>query len=221
MSRKDIDRNRVAPGVRGEGCRRKAKARRVTQEPATRWMRASVALVGAAAAAMALGCSPGPSAAAAASTEKIYALHPESLRVEAGTFVANVVRMKVAERIEEHSGRVVSPARLTGRLFLENVSLDQSIHVIGGRIVYLDAKGEIIPVESGRAEPTLHLASGFGATGRLEPGKIATTLLYAEFPTAALSAVSLKTIRIKLEIAAVPTVTEEQVLNFPVSFATP
>lgn len=185
-----------------------------------RWTRASLRLVGAAAVAVALGCSPQPFATAATIAERSYAVSPESLRVESGLVLGEIIRMKVTERVDTDSGRVTSPARLTGRLFLENTSKDQAVRLIGGRILYLDAKGEPIALEDGRAEPTIKLGSAYGATGRLDPGKSATELLYAEFPAAALGSDRLKVIQVQLVFSAIPTISYEESLNFKVSVGT-
>lgn len=181
------------------------------------WTRASLALVSAAAAILASGCTPNPFTAAAESSERAYVVTPDSVRARTADLVADIVRMKVTERVEDHSGRITSPAKLTGRLFLENVSRHQALRLIAGHIVYLDVLGQAIPMEAGRPEPSIRFAMSGWGEHQLEPGKVATELLYAEFPTQALGADRLMAIRVKLIFSSTPGVTNEQNLNFAVS----
>jgi hypothetical protein len=212
-----IEGRRVEPGVDASRGRREVNGDRSLEENGSWWTQASLALVSAAVVVVASGCSPNPFAAAAATSERAYSVTPDSIRVKRGTVVADIVRMKVTERIEDRSGRITSPARLSGRLYLENVSADQAIRLAGGRIVYLDADGRAIPLENGRAEPIIRFTRSDHGVGRLEPGKVATELLYAEFPVKALRAGRLKTIQIKLAFSSISGVTGTQDLNFAVS----
>lgn len=221
MKRHGIQRGGEAANPVADRLPRDASDETLAEETGTWWTRASLALVCATVVAMSAGCSPPPVAAAAAASEKLYALQPDAIRVQAGDVVADVIRLKVTERVDESSGRVLSPARLSGRLFVENVSADQPIRLIGGRIVYLDAQGQEIALENGRAEPTIQFGASFGATGRLDPGKVATELLYAEFPTVALHGERLKAIRIDLTFSTTPSATDERQIRFPVSMASP
>lgn len=177
------------------------------------WRRASLILVSAAVAAIAHGCSP-RSSAAPVFTDRLYTVQPDSARTQVGTVAGEIVRMKVTQRIEQDSGRILSPARLSGRLFLQNISTDQPIRVTGAHISYLDAQGQPIRLENDRAEPSMTFGSSSGASRRLAPGQNATELLDAEFPAAALKAGALKEIQIRLELSNVPRV---QMLNFAVS----
>ena len=177
------------------------------------WRRASLILVSAAVAAIANGCSP-QSSAAPVFTDRLYTVQPDSARTQVGTVAGEIVRMKVTQRIEQDSGRILSPARLSGRLFLQNISTDQPIRVTGAHISYLDGQGQPIRLENDRAEPSMTFGSSSGASRRLAPGQNATELLDAEFPAAALKAGALKEIQIRLELSNVPRV---QMLNFAVS----
>jgi len=82
------------------------------------------------------GCTPQPSKPAAVINDKIYAVTPNAMKVKAGIVTGNFSDMKVTERVEEGSGRVASPAKLTGTLVLKNVSTDQSVRLLTGKIVY-------------------------------------------------------------------------------------
>ena len=63
---------------------------------------------------MTLGPSPQPAATAAAVVEdKTYTVTPAAMKVKAGIVTGEVTGMKVTERVEQGSGRVVSAAKLT------------------------------------------------------------------------------------------------------------
>lgn len=180
-----------------------------------KWMHASMALVGAAATVMTMGCTPPPSAAAAVVNDKVYTVTPDTLKVKAGIVSGEVTGMKVTERVEEGSGKVATPAKLTGKLVLSNASTDQSVRLLGAKITYIDAQGQPIKLEDNRIEPTVKIAPSYGGTDRLDPGQDATHVLDAEFPAAALKADQLKEIRIALTYS--PSAYREEMLNFTVS----
>lgn len=179
------------------------------------WMRASMMLVSAAAAAMTVGCSPQPSAVAAAIKDKIYTVTPDAIKVKAGIVSGEVTEMKVTERVEEGSGKVASPAKLSGKMVLTNTSAEQTVRLVGAKILYMDMQGKPIKLEDSRIEPTLKVASQYGASDRLDPGQDATHVMDAEFPVEALKAKMLKEIR--LELTYIPSPFKEEKLNFPVS----
>jgi hypothetical protein len=181
-----------------------------------RWTRASLLIVSAAAAAMTYGCSP-QSAAAPIAADRVYTVQPDTVRAQGGSIAGEIVRMKITQRTEPGSGRTVSPAKLSGRLFLQNTSADQTIHVARAWISYFDADGQPILLESDRAEPAIAgitLGSASGALRKLDPGQNSTELLEAEFPVAALKTGALKEIRVRLELSNVRRV---EILNFAAS----
>ncbi len=167
-------------------------------------------------AALTLGCTQkSASTAAAAINDKVYTVTPDSVKATAGIVTGEITEMKVTERVEEGTGRVAEPARLTGKLALKNVSTDQAVRLIGGKILYIDAQGRPIKLEENRTEPTIKIPSGYGSADRLDPGQDASQLVDAEFPVAALKAKKLKEIR--LELSYIPSPFKEEKLNFNVS----
>jgi len=166
-------------------------------------------------AAMAVGCSPQESAKAPVISDKVYTVTPASVKAVAGIVTGEVTEMKVTERIEEGSGRIASPAKLTGKLILKNVSADQTVRLIGAKILYIDAQGQPIKLEDKRTEPTVKVASSYGPSERLDPGQDVTQDVDAEFPVEALKAKKLKEIR--LELSYIPSPFKEEKLNFTVS----
>ena len=170
-----------------------------------------VMIVAAAAATGFLGCSEQPTAAVI--EDKTYTVTPAEVKVKAGIVTGTVTEMKVTERVEKGSGRIVSPAKLTGKLVLKNSSTDQAVRLVGGKILYIDAQGQPIKLVEGRTEPTLKFAT-YGSD-RLDPGKEDTQSLEVDFPAEALKAKKLKEIR--LELAYIPSPYKEETVNFSVS----
>ena len=177
----------------------------------SRWI--GLTIVGGAMAVMTAGCSQGPSGTAAVIEDKTYTVTPASVKVQAGIVTGEVTEMKVTERVEKGSGRVVSPAKLSGTLKLKNTSANETVRLIAGKIQYIDAQGQPIKIEGTRTEPTLKFAT-YGSE-RLDPGQDATQSLDVEFPAEALKAKKLKEIR--LELAYIPSPYREETVNFTVS----
>jgi hypothetical protein len=167
-----------------------------------------------AAAVLLAGCSPKPAPEAVAVNDKEYAVTPDAVKVKAGILSGELTEMKVIERVEDGSGRVDTPPRLTGKLVLTNVSADQSVRLLGGKVLYIDQQGKTIALEDNRAEPTLRSASD-GNQERLDPGQEAAQSVEAEFPVAALKPKRLKEIR--LELLYIPSAYRQQTMNFGVS----
>lgn len=163
--------------------------------------------------AMTLGCSQQPSGPAALIQDKVYTVTPASMTVKAGILTGEVKEMKVTERVENGSGRLVSPAKLTGTLKLTNSSTNQAVRLITGKILYFDVQGQPIKLEEARTEPTIRFAT-YGAE-TLDPGKDVTQSLDVDFPAEALKAKKLKEIR--LELAYIPSPYKEESVNFTVA----
>ncbi len=163
---------------------------------------------------MMLGPSHEPAATAAPMVEeKTYTVTPAAMKVKAGIVTGDVTELKVTERVEQGSGRVVSPAKLTAKVVLKNSSADQTVRLVAGKIQYIDAEGQPIKLEETRTEPTLKFPT-YG-TDRLDPGQGATQSLDVDFPAEALKAKKLKEIR--LELAYIPSPYHEETVNFTVS----
>ena len=137
---------------------------------------------------------------------------PASVTVKAGIVTGEVTEMKVTERVEKGSGRVVYPARLTGKVVLKNSSRDQTVRLIEGKIQHIDAQEQAIKLEATRTEPTIKFAT-YGAE-RLDPGQEATQSLDVDFPAEALKAKKLN--EIHLELAYIPSPYKEETINFTV-----
>jgi uncharacterized membrane protein YeaQ/YmgE (transglycosylase-associated protein family) len=184
------------------------------EEKGTIWRWGLGAALVAAVVWMTLAPAGQPSATAAAVVEdKTYAVTPAAMKVKAGIVTGDVTDMKVTERVEQGSGRVVSPAKLTANVVLKNSSANQTVRLVAGKIQYIDAGGQPIKLEDMRTEPALKFAT-YG-TDRLDPGQEATQSLDVDFPAEALKARKLKEIR--LELAYIPSPYHEETVNFVVS----
>ena len=161
---------------------------------------------------MMFGPAQQPAATAAVINDKTYTVTPATMKLKAGVVTGEVTEMKVTERIEQGSGRVVSPAKLTARIALKNSSASQTVRLVTGKIQYIDAQGRPITLEDNRADPIVKFSS---SSERLDPGQEATESLDVDFPVAALKANTLKTIR--LNLAYVPSPYREETANLPVS----
>ncbi|MBI4637910.1 MAG: hypothetical protein HY727_16365 [Candidatus Rokubacteria bacterium] len=179
----------------------------------SKWI--AVTILTGAVAVMTLGCAQQPSATAAGIQDKSYTVTPASVSVKAGILTGEVTEMKVTERVENGSDRVVSPAKLTGTLKLKNTSANQTVRLVAGKIQYIDAQGQPIKLEESRTEPALKFST-YG-TERLDPGQEATQSVDVEFPAEALKAKRLKEIR--LELAYIPSPYREETVNFTVSIS--
>ena len=162
---------------------------------------------------MMLGRSEQPTATAAVIEDKTYTVTPAAMKVKAGIVTGEVTELKVTERVEKGSGRVVSPAKLTAKVVLKNSSAKETVRLVTGKIQYIDAQGQPIKLEETRTEPTLKFAT-YGSE-RLDPGQEATQTLDVDFPAEALKAKRLKEIR--LELAYIPSPYREETVNFTVS----
>jgi uncharacterized membrane protein YeaQ/YmgE (transglycosylase-associated protein family) len=162
---------------------------------------------------MNLGPAQQPAATAAVIEDKSYTVTPSSLRVKAGIVAGDVVDMKIMERVEKGSDRVVSLAKLTGTLRLKNTSTNQTVRLVTGKLRYIDGMGRPITLEAARAEPTVKFSSS--SSDRLDPGQETTEAMDVDFPAEALKGTTLKEIR--LELAYITSPYREETVHFPVT----
>src|SRR5258708_36936348 len=103
--------------------------------------------------------------------------------------------MTGVDGVEEGPGRIDAPARHTGKLGLTNISKDQSLRLLGGKLLYIDMQGKPIPLEDKRTEPTLKVSNSYGSQERLDPGQDASQTVETAFRLAALKRNRRKRIR--------------------------
>src|SRR4030095_2861284 len=131
---------------------------RATQKKDAFWRWGLGAALVALVAWLTLGPVQQPAATAMPIEEKTYSVTPASLQVKAGMVTGEVSEMKVAERVEKGSDRVVTAAKLTGMLRLKNTSANQTVRLLDGKLLYIDAQGQPIKLEDGRPEPPFKFA---------------------------------------------------------------
>jgi len=170
-------------------------------------------------AAITVACTPPQTAKGPVVNDKTYVVTPEAVTVNGPVLSGALTEMKVVERVEDGSGRVDQPARLTGKLVLTNVSKDQSLRLLGGKLLYIDMQGKPIPLEDKRTEPMLKASNSYGSQERLDPGQDASQSVEADFPAEALKMKRLKEIR--LELLYIPSAYKLETMNFGVSIAQP
>jgi hypothetical protein len=152
-------------------------------------------------------------AVGAAIVDKVYPVTPSSITVKTGMITGEVIELKVTERVERGTARVVSPARLTGKLRLVNTSLNRTVRLVEGKVLFIDAQGQRIKLDSAHPDPIVKFAT-YG-NERLDPGQDASQTLDVEFPVEALTANRLKEIR--LDLAYISSPFREETVNFVVS----
>ena len=149
----------------------------------------------------------------AAVADKVYPVTPSSITVKTGMITGEVIELKVTERVEKGTDRVVSPARLTGKLRLENTSANRTVRLVEGKLLFMDAQGQRIKLDAAHTDPIVKFTT-YG-NERLDPGQDASQTLDVDFPVEALKANRLKEIR--LELAYISSPFREETVNFIVS----
>ena len=96
---------------------------------------------------------------------------------------------------------------------LTNSSSDQTVRLIGGKMVYVDTQGRPIKIEEARTEPAIRFTSV--NSSQLDPGQEATQSIDVDFPAEALKAKKLREIRFDLVYA--PTAYRQETANVVVS----
>ncbi len=187
---------------------------RATQKKDAFWRWGLGAALVALVAWLTLGPVQQPEATATPIEERTYAVKPASLNVKAGIVSGELTELRVTERVEKGSDRVVTAAKLTGTLRLKNTSANQTVRLLEGKLLYIDPKGQPIKLEAARTDPTFKFTA-YGSSERLDPGQEAIQPLDVEFPSEALKPKGLKEIR--LEFAYIPSPYREETVNFAVS----
>lgn len=147
--------------------------------------------------------------------ETSFALTPATAPVRAAFLAGNLQDMKVTQREEKGSGRMVDPPKLSATLRLKNTSEDQAARLLSGKIEYADADGKAISLAEGRGDTSFKFYSY--QMDRLDPGMETTQTLEVPFPAAALKGERLKDIR--LELSYIPTPYKEEIVTIQVSVA--
>lgn len=144
--------------------------------------------------------------------EKTFTVTPSTATAKASFLTGELQDMKVSERVEQGTGKVVDLPKLGATLKLKNTSENQAARPISGKIEYVDAEGRLIPLAEGRGE------TGFQFPyyqDRLDPGMETNLNVEVPFPAAALKEGKLRDIR--LELVYIPTPYKEETVSIQVS----
>lgn len=160
-------------------------------------------------------CSQQPQPAArqqSQAEEKTFTVTPSTAPVKASFLTGELQDMKVSERVERGTGKVVDLPKLRATLKLKNTSENQAARPISGKIEYTDTGGSLIPLAEGRGETSFQFPH---YQDRLDPGMEASLNIEVPFPAAALKEKKLRDIR--LELVYIPTPYKEETVNIQVS----
>jgi hypothetical protein len=151
--------------------------------------------------------------AAAQPVEKTFTLTPSTTQMKVDFLVGQLQQLTITERLDAKTGSVVDAPELRGTLKIKNTSHDQAARLTAGKLVFLDAKGQVIPLSKERGEAALTF-NAYEAQ-RLDPGQEISQSIDVPFPRAGLQADGVQTVR--LDLTYLPAPVREQSVDTPVS----
>ncbi len=140
---------------------------------------------------------------------KMIPLKPSLTFVKASFLTGELQDLRVSERIERKTGKVVGAPVLRATLKVTNDSKIQAARLIGGRIEYQDANGRTIPAAD-TSFPFIGIP-----TDRLDPGKETSQAIEVPFPPAGLGPHAVR--EVSLELTYLPIPYRQDTMSFPVS----
>lgn len=155
----------------------------------------------------------GPSLTSGAFEDKTYSITPVAVEVHAGIIAGKITEMRVVQRVERISGRVISPPRLVGTLRLWSSSKTHSVRLVVTKIQYLDDQWRPMKLEDSRTHGTFKFTTD--GVEWVDPGQEAIHAIDVAFPADALKARKLT--RLRLEIGYVSSPYREEMVTFAVS----
>lgn len=155
----------------------------------------------------------GGTAATPQQTEKTFALKPSSADIRVAFLTGQLQDLRVTERVEAATGKVVDPPQIYATLTLKNVSTDQAARLISGKLLFLGPDGKPIPMAEARKD-TSFTFNTYG-TDRLDPGMQTSQEIEVPFPAAGLEKDTLRDIRVQLTYAPIPY--KEDSVTIPVT----
>ena len=143
------------------------------------------------------------SAAPAPSVEvRTVALQPASIPVATASLAGNLGSLTVISRVDKKTGKPVDSPDLRATLRLRNATADQALRLLSGTVEYVGADGAQIPLAKDQG------SSGFSFYPDHEsdvlPGQSMSQAIRVPFPVAALTANTLRDIRLRLTYRAIP-----------------
>ena len=136
---------------------------------------------------------------------KTILLKPDSVPVRTGALTGRLEKLRVTERVERKTGKVLGGANLKGILQLRNSSTEQAIRPLAGTVEYVDGQGAGIALgkDQGNAEFTIYTERRAG----LKPGEHTSQVIDIPIPAAALDAHKLQEVRLHLICLSTPYAT--------------
>jgi hypothetical protein len=107
-----------------------------------------------------------------------------------------VLEPKVVQRVEQGTGKVVSPPVLRATVKVKNTSEDQAARLVSGAVKYLGQASQPIQLAKDRSDTTFKFLS---YEDRLDPGMEASRDVEVPFPAVALADHTLREIRLEVD----------------------
>jgi hypothetical protein len=139
---------------------------------------------------------------------KTIPLKPNVTFVKASFLTGELQDMRVRERVERGTGKVVGTPVFRATLKVTNDSRDQAARLIGGKIEYIDPVGNVIDLPH-----TTFTFIGI-PTDRLDPGMHASQVIEVPFPASVLKPNGLR--EVSLELTYLPIPYRRDTVNIPV-----
>ncbi len=161
-------------------------------------------------------CSQQQTPSSAPSVEpvtKTFTLMPGATPVKIDFLTGQLQNLTVTERVDPKTEKLVDRPELRGTLKLTNGSADQSVRLIKGKLLFLNAQGQVIPIAKDRGDTSFSFNSY--DTQRLDPGKDTSVSIDIPFPQAGLQANGLQDVRV--DLTYLPTPYKDQAVNVPVA----
>lgn len=141
-------------------------------------------------------------------TEKVIPLKPSITFVKASFLTGEIEALRVVERIEPGTGRLVGAPMLEATLTVSNDSRDRAARLLGGKIEYIDGTGNVIPMTGN------NFAFTRPTPDRLDPGQRVSQQIEIAFPPLGLQPRGLR--EVSLELTYLPMPYETDTVNVPV-----
>ncbi len=154
-----------------------------------------------------------PSSAAPEPITKTFTLTPGATAVKVDFLSGQLQNLTVTERVVPKTEKLVDRPELRGTLKLTNGSADQSVRLIKGKLLFLDAKGQVLPLAKDRGDTSFSFNSY--DTQRLDPGQDTSITIDIPFPQAGLQANGVQNVRV--DLTYLPTPYKEQAVTVPVA----
>ncbi len=162
--------------------------------------------------ALGLAACSGQPSAAARPVRKLFTLTPRTPAVTLGFLTAQLLEVTIRDGVDSKGGGATGQPDLHATLLVRNRSADQSARLIRGRLIYLDAKGQRIPLPRARGSTSFDFPP---FDTRLAPGRKTSLVIDVPFPRTGLQPNTLRSVR--LSLTYLPTPFLRQAANVPVA----